>query len=168
MKYKLSESANTLRNQINKKYPKRDKKSDGWIGDTRHKKTKSDHNPDPKTGFVRAIDIDSNLGIDSNLLAEQLRKTAINDKRIKYIIHNKKITSMENKWTWKLYKGQNPHLSHIHISFNENGDNDKTQFKIDWPIKTKQIIVNKLSNKDEMIKIIDNMIIELNKLKKML
>lgn len=133
MKYKLSEAGNTLRNQINKKYPKRKKESDGWIGDAKHKNTKSDHNPDIKTGYVRAIDVDSDLGIDSWLLADEIRKTAITDKRIKYVIHNKKIASLKSKWKWEVYKGKNPHTSHIHISFTELGDQDKSKFNIIFP-----------------------------------
>jgi hypothetical protein len=57
VKPKLSKAAEQLRSEINTKYPKRDKRSDGWVGDTSHKRRKSDHNPD-KNGWVRAIDID--------------------------------------------------------------------------------------------------------------
>ncbi len=45
-KPRLSKAAEQLRSEINAKYPKRDKRSDGWIGDTSHNARKSDHNPD--------------------------------------------------------------------------------------------------------------------------
>ena len=122
-----------LRTQINKFYPKRDKASDGWIGDQRHQNTKSDHNPDKKTGFVRALDIDSDLGkgIDSAELSESLRLLAKGgEKRIAYIIHNKRIASPLLKWAWRPYLGSNPHTLHMHVSFTPLGDTDGTAFGV--------------------------------------
>lgn len=128
-----------LRTQINKFYPKRDKASDGWIGDQRHQKTKSDHNPDKKTGIVRALDIDSDLGkgIDSAELSESLRLLAKGgEKRIAYVIHNKRIASPLLKWAWRPYLGSNPHTSHIHVSFTPLGDTDGSAFGVK-PIEKK-------------------------------
>ena len=51
----------TLRDQVNRRWPKRDKRSDGWIGDAAHSQRASFHNPD-KRGLVFAIDIDENFG----------------------------------------------------------------------------------------------------------
>jgi len=133
MSYWLSKSGERLRNQINDAFPDRDKRSDGWIGDTRHSATKSDHNPALPSGVVRAIDIDSDLGGAANnahYLANQLRKLAKKDKRISYIIFNKKIASRILFWKWRKYKGIDPHTSHIHISFTPLGDNDKSKFKL--------------------------------------
>jgi hypothetical protein len=130
-----------LRDQVNKNYPARDKASDGWIGDTKHQKTKSDHNPDSK-GIVRALDIDADLGkgYDSLELAESLRNAAKNgDKRISYIIHKKKIASKVLGWKWRAYVGSNPHISHIHISFTELGDNDKKAFDINIQKVVKEV-----------------------------
>lgn len=61
MKPRLSKAAIQLREQFDDTYPDRDRRSDGWIGDTRHASRPSDHNPDPKTGVVRAIDIDRDV-----------------------------------------------------------------------------------------------------------
>jgi hypothetical protein len=125
-KPKLSKAAEQLRSEINTKYPNRDKRSDGWIGDTAHNARKSDHNPD-KQGWVRAIDIDSDLvkgsSKESWLLAEQIKTIAFKgDKRISYVIHQHRIASSRQNWAWRVYKGANPHVSHIHISFDESGD----------------------------------------------
>jgi hypothetical protein len=125
-KPRLSKAAEQLRSEINAKYPKRDKRSDGWIGDTAHNARKSDHNPD-KNGWVRAIDIDSDLVKSSSkeswLLAEQIKTIALKgDKRISYVIHQHRIASSRQNWAWRVYKGANPHVSHIHISFDKSGD----------------------------------------------
>lgn len=130
---KLSKAAQTLRAQINAKWPKRDKSSDGWIGDTRHQARPSDHNPD-ENGWVRAIDVDADLTKkykdQSWDLANELRLLAkAGEKRISYIIHHGKIASSRMNWKWRTYKG-NPHTGHIHISFTSLGDNDKTPFKL--------------------------------------
>jgi hypothetical protein len=125
-KPRLSNAAEQLRSEINTKYPNRDKRSDGWIGDTAHNARKSDHNPD-KQGWVRAIDIDADLlkgsSKESWLLAEQIKTIAYKgDKRISYVIHQHRIASPLKNWAWRVYKGSNPHVSHIHISFTKSGD----------------------------------------------
>jgi hypothetical protein len=133
-KPKLSKAAEQLRSEINTKYPNRDKRSDGWIGDTAHNARKSDHNPD-KQGWVRAIDIDSDLVKSSSkeswLLAEQIKTIALKgDKRVSYIIHQHRIASPRQNWAWRVYKGSNPHVSHLHISFTKSGDLDGKAFGI--------------------------------------
>jgi hypothetical protein len=133
MKFFLSKSAETLRRQINSSFPDRDKRSDGWIGDARHAATKSDHNPAAPTGVVRAIDVDSDLGGAANnahYLANQLRILGKTDKRISYVIFNRKIASRILFWKWRKYSGIDPHTSHIHISFTPLGDQDKRKFKL--------------------------------------
>jgi hypothetical protein len=133
MTYWLSKSAETLRKQINASFPDRDKRSDGWIGDSRHAATKSDHNPAAPTGVVRAIDVDSDLGGAANnahYLANQLRILGKTDKRISYVIFNRKIASRILFWKWRKYSGIDPHTSHIHISFTPLGDQDKSKFKL--------------------------------------
>lgn len=133
MKPWLSKAADTLRSQINSSFPGRDKRSDGWIGDSRHSATKSDHNPALPSGVVRAIDVSVGLGGATNnahYLANQLRLLGKTDKRLAYIIFNKKIASPILFWKWRNYKGIDPHTSHIHISFTSLGDKDKSKFKL--------------------------------------
>jgi hypothetical protein len=125
MKPWLSKAADTLRDQINETWMDRDKRSDGWIGDSKHalRTTKSDHNPRPDTAEVCALDIDAGLSNEQGIayaLADQLRLTAKKDKRISYIIFSRKICSKRSLWRWVKYRGINPHDKHIHISFKPN------------------------------------------------
>ncbi len=113
-------------------YPDRSRISDGWLGDTRHSARTSDHNPD-SDGWVRAIDISSGLRPNTDemsYLANQLRVAAWKDKRIKYIIFNKKIASAKSLWRFRPYKGISPHTHHMHVSFNPSGDEDGRRFDV--------------------------------------
>jgi hypothetical protein len=119
---------------IDDAYPDRDRKSDGWIGDAKHSNRKSDHNPDPSNGIVRAIDVDKNLDSGASTgayLADQIRLCAkAGDKRIAYVIHLGKIASRKSLWRFKKYRGINPHHSHIHVSFTKEGDSNGRWFEI--------------------------------------
>ena len=126
MSWRVANSLLTLRDQLNQLFPKRSKVSDGTIGDTSHSARKSDHNPNDK-GVVCAMDytFDSDpsdgIGIDCNWLASVLVKNR--DPRIKYIIWNRQIvSSKQNAWQWRPYKGPSPHNHHLHLSV--TGDYD--------------------------------------------
>lgn len=113
---RLAESLKQLRDEINAKYPGRNKASDGWIGDKAHSGRKSEHNPDAN-GVVRALDIthDPAHGVDTYAISEFLRQRK--DPRILYIISNNRICSPDNQnWAWRPYGGTNPHDHHNHIS----------------------------------------------------
>ncbi len=124
MGWRLARSLEVLRAQVNAAYPRRDKTSDGTIGDAAHASRSSDHNPwvkDGATGIVTALDIthDPENGPNAGELAETLR--ASKDPRIKYIISNKRIVSStvtggKPAWAWRKYTGSNPHNKHVHIS----------------------------------------------------
>lgn len=109
LKYHLAKSLEALRNELNTKYPKRDKASDGWIGDAAHSARISDHNPDYNSGgVVRAIDVDKD-GID----VDELLNAVIYDPRVSYVIWNGRIWGGSR---WRKYEGSNQHTKHIHIS----------------------------------------------------
>lgn len=125
----------TLADEVNERWPRRDKTSDGTIGDAAHASRTSDHNPwikDPDgTGIVRARDIDEDLGWDSTgrgkgmaWLAEYLRSLAVaGDQRLRnggYLIYEGRIASDKAGWVWRPYKGANPHDKHLHVSFSLN------------------------------------------------
>jgi hypothetical protein len=94
-------------------------KNYGIWGDSKHKKRKSDHN----TGD--ALDIGIKDIDQGNVIAQRLVKEA-QDRNIKYIIFNRKIWSPEKGWeTYVPNKsnGNNPHTSHVHVSFNRPAQN---------------------------------------------
>ncbi len=61
MKPVLCKAGQQLREQFDDTFPDRDRRSDGWLGDQRHSTRPSQHNPDPKTGIVSAIDVDRDV-----------------------------------------------------------------------------------------------------------
>jgi hypothetical protein len=133
MKPRLSKALIQLREQADDAYPDRKRDSDGTIGDARHQTRKSDHNPDPDSGYIRAIDLDADFDKSSSTaayIADQLRTLAKSDKRIAYVIFNKKIASARSLWRWRKYTGVNPHIKHIHVSFTKAGDTDSKFFNI--------------------------------------
>ena len=136
MKPILCKAGQQLREQFDDTFPDRDRSSDGWIGDTRHSARPSDHNPDAKTGVVRAIDVDRDVSGSAKPdlmpdIADQIRLAAkAGDKRISYVIFEGRIASSRMGWRWRKYSGSNPHNKHCHISFHPKGDNDSSFFKI--------------------------------------
>jgi hypothetical protein len=129
----------TLRDQVNKRWVNRDKRSDGWIGDSDHQSRPSDHNPD-KNGWVHAIDIDHdflgpNKGADeAEKFANELIALAREGKdrgRLKYVVYNNRIASGTHSnqyWTWR--KGNWGHTQHIHISFTSKAQLDGSEFPL--------------------------------------
>lgn len=128
-----------LVNEVNLRWPSRDKASDGTIGDAAHATRNSDHNPWVKVGgqgVVRARDIDKD-GIDAAWLVEHLRRLgAGGDPRLVnggYIIFNRRITNSDFR-SWRTYNGSNPHTSHVHVSFTRDATGfDSTN---EWGIRS--------------------------------
>jgi peptidoglycan hydrolase-like protein with peptidoglycan-binding domain len=118
---RIAKALDTLRTQVNLKYPNRDKSSDGWIGDAGHSARVSDHNPNA-AGVVQALDLthDPAHGFNSYTFADHLRD--VKDNRIKYCISNHRIFlgHGSNAWTWQPYTGVNPHDHHVHVSVGDS------------------------------------------------
>ncbi|MGB8509521.1 MAG: MBL fold metallo-hydrolase, partial [Pyrinomonadaceae bacterium] len=124
VRWRVAKSLLTLRDQVNRRAPHRNKASDGTIGDAAHCQRTSDHNPwvrDGSVGVVTALDIthDPSGGCDANTIAEAIR--ASRDTRVKYIIWNRHIANSaaigaSQPWQWRPYGGSNPHTHHVHIS----------------------------------------------------
>jgi len=128
----LAPSLVQYRNEVNARWPQRDKASDGWIGDTSHQARPSDHNPDYSTaakargvyGIVRAFDTDEDLdgnrtdsGPDAWPIVEQI--FANRDPRVRYLIYEGRIIAGDagpSPWQWRPYTGANAHRHHIHLS----------------------------------------------------
>ena len=136
MKPKLCAAGQQLREQFDDSFPDRDRTSDGWIADARHRAAgTSDHIPDPVSGFVHALDVDRDVSGKAKPdlmpdIADQLRRLAKTDKRIKYIIFDSKICSAKIAWRWRAYSGINKHRHHLHISFTTKGDTDGSFFNV--------------------------------------
>jgi beta-lactamase superfamily II metal-dependent hydrolase len=138
--WRAARSLLTLRDQVNRRAPRRNKASDGTIGDAAHCQRTSDHNPwvrDGSVGVVTALDIthDPSGGCDANTIAEAIR--ASRDGRVKYIIWNRRIANSaaigaSQPWQWRPYGGTNPHTRHVHVSVKPDKANyDSTA---DWAI----------------------------------
>ncbi len=79
------------------------------MGDTAHKKTRSDHND----GNAFDLTHDPAHGIDCNFFS----RLVLLDYRVSYVIWNRKIyhVDMAEKG-WRPYKGKNAHAHHMHVS----------------------------------------------------
>ncbi len=110
MAWHVAPSLVRLRREINIKWPNRDKRSDGSIGDASHSARYSDHNPNGH-GSVNALDIDKD-GINARWLVDQLKK----HPSVNYIIFNRVIYSRRYGFRARRYTGTNAHTHHIHVS----------------------------------------------------
>lgn len=134
MAWRLARALETLRAQVNTKWPSRSKESDGSVGDTSHSSRASDHNPNP-AGVVCAIDIthDPKGGFDSYAFADLLLQKQ--DPRMAYVISNRRIGSGPagpQPGVWRKYTGSNAHDHHCHISVRQDaGKYDNAQM---WDI----------------------------------
>lgn len=117
MSWRLADSLERLRGEVNRRWPDRSKASDGTIGDRAHASRKSDHNPNG-AGVVTAIDL-----TDDGEVGERLWQHILNgrDPRVKYAIFDRRIVRSYSKpgipaWVPTAYNGSNPHTTHIHVS----------------------------------------------------
>jgi Glycosyl hydrolases family 25 len=127
-------AALALRDEFNALNPIRDKSSDGSIGDAAHAGSPSDHNPDEtgNTGGVEdsdsvnevhALDIDASGPWPNGLTMEKMVQHLLGEcrvgreRRLRYVIFNKRIWGTHNGWKQEAYTGSNPHDKHAHFSF---------------------------------------------------
>lgn len=118
MAWRNCKASEQLLKEVNARWPRRDKRSDGTIGDPAHSNRTSDHNPNSR-GVVLARDIDDD-GILAAKLAERVRylgSKGFRPLRGGYVIFNRRIAGSHTGWAWKTYTGENPHTTHIHVSF---------------------------------------------------
>jgi hypothetical protein len=117
--------------EFNRIAPSRDHASDGAKGDAAHEQEVSDHNPDEvgkvpihdadHINEVHAIDVDDTLR-ESDLTMEKVVQFLLGrcrsgaEKRLRYMIYNRRIWSASSGWVQKTYTGASPHTEHAHFS----------------------------------------------------
>lgn len=164
MSYFLAPALVQLRFECDKMFPKRDRSSDGWIGDSSHAARPSDHNPcwgcrGRSYGIVRAVDIDiSPDGRADKDIRSELLKNVLGDPRVYYVISNGKIYSRTYDFAARTYTGSNGHFEHVHVSLNgvngvpgDPGNFDRSMWfdavkplpkqTIDLSVLTKQMLI---------------------------
>lgn len=120
--WRVAASLNKLLDQINQAAPGRSTASDGSIGDASHQAQacSSQHNSCcvlyQGVWIVRARDFthDPAHGADMAVIAENLRLSR--DRRIRYVIFNRRSFSPNSNWQWVPYSGDNTHEHHMHVS----------------------------------------------------
>lgn len=120
-----------LRTDLNNLCPDRDKRSDGTIGDAAHQSSVSDHNDDEvgrvpirdadSKHEVHAFDADADLrepGLTMEMVVQHIltRCRSGAEKRLRYIIFNRRIWEASNGWRQRTYTGSSPHSEHAHFS----------------------------------------------------
>jgi hypothetical protein len=131
--WRLAKALEKLRGQVNALAPRRNKASDGTIGDAAHFARTSDHVPNAD-GVVTAADLthDPTNDCDAGAIAESLRFAR--DHRVKYVIWNRMIfSSLIAPWSWRPYAGANPHTKHVHISVLP----EACDCEVRWGVETK-------------------------------
>lgn len=112
-------SLRALREDFDRRFPGRSKRSDGLIGDAAHQSRPSDHNIGAN-GKIHAADITNDPPVCP--VHVEVRKDDIRrDPRMKYIISNAKMISsypmgMYPAFAERPYSGSNAHRQHAHIS----------------------------------------------------
>lgn len=119
----LAKSLIALVRQADERWPNRDRRSDGSIGDLAHMGRKSDHNPDGN-GDVLAVDIDEDLAAGTDLRALWRHLIDSRDPRVKYVIYEGTITASyavgsHRAWATRPYTGPNAHRHHLHVSIHD-------------------------------------------------
>lgn len=141
MAWTVVPNLNELLAQLNARFPKRDKASDGTIGNTSHAARPSSHNPDrsgspefrdgDSKNEVRARDVDKDLKDVHGVVMEQVVQHWIQAARadkmpwLRYIIFNKRIWNKRDNFTTRRYTGSNTHEKHVHVNsdFTQSADN---------------------------------------------
>lgn len=120
----LSPSLDRLFDEIDARWPNRDRRTDGWYTNSRKS---VGHNRGAR-GLVHAIDVDDD-GIDENFIMSHIYKGG---GVLRYWIWNRKIYHVRDGWQPKPYYGPSPHTDHIHIEINQTSTAEN--YKGHWGI----------------------------------
>lgn len=102
-----------LKSEINGRWAKRDRTTDGSIGNSAHCPGVSDHCPNSRRS-VNALDIDRD-GINASWLVAQ----CIKHPSTQYVIFNRTIWSRTYGFKPRKYYGDSPHTEHVHVSIRQ-------------------------------------------------
>ncbi|MGN9802075.1 hypothetical protein [Micromonospora sp. L32] len=102
-----------LRAEIDTRWPRRDRTSDGSIGDAAHQASRSDHNPNERDS-VNAIDVDKD-GIDVAAVIAAVES----HPSTHYWIYDRQIADRDDGFRRRPYTGSNPHDKHLHVSIRQ-------------------------------------------------
>jgi hypothetical protein len=132
MTWTVVPNLNELKDQLNSRFPNRDKTTDGTIGDLPHQESTSSHNPDLtgnaewKDGDakdeVRARDVDKDLNDSHGVTMEQVVQRIIEKARagklpwLRYVVYNGRIWHKRDNYVTRIYTGSNQHTDHTHLN----------------------------------------------------
>jgi hypothetical protein len=132
MEWTLTKGLQNLINQVNARWPDRDKSTDGTVGDANHASGTSGHNPDDSPydnaewdgdadnrSEVRAWDMDADLrepGTTTQQLVDHIRHLPNVGSVLRYIIFDRKIYHSSVGFAPEAYTGPSPHTGHVHFS----------------------------------------------------
>lgn len=145
----MTDGLRNFRAQLDRRWPDRDRTSDGWIGDEAHQGRTSGHNPDDTKGSrpawdgdpdkipeVRAEDIDTDLhdpDVTMQDVVDHLIRLPGLELVCRYLILDRKIYHERNNFGPVPYTGD-PHDKHLHFegAWSQAGDNNSTfDFKLE-------------------------------------
>ena len=173
--WRLAPTLRVLRDEINARWPNRDKTSDGTLGNASHAAGSSDHNPDSR-GVVCALDIDEDLWGPTDpapsfhsgtpaagLVRELIRNAQVGDTpQLFYVIYENKIYSRTYGWMEQNYTGANAHDHHVHISvYHDPKRADSTEpWGIEEDMPTAKEIANELSTNDKFLNAVADAVLD--------
>ncbi|MBB2943583.1 hypothetical protein FB565_003312 [Actinoplanes lutulentus] len=154
--WKLIPCLLSLRGELDRLAPGRDKRTDGAVGDAGHASS-SDHTPDEDSTVLRdrdsdrvnevhAVDVDSSGPWPDGWSMERVVETVVGrhragrDDRLQNVIYRRRIWSRSWGWSERAYTGPSPHTEHAHFSarYTTAAENDTGPWGLLTPTAEKQ------------------------------
>jgi hypothetical protein len=139
----LNPALTNFRNTVNAAFPKRDKTSDGTVGDERHQAGISDHNPDADSS-VDAWDMDVEVNGPGKVYAADVERLKVltfqPHESAQYWIHDGQIATRESGWKRKTYFGVNRHDKHVHFNTRSAFENSTAPWIIGGAVSIDDVV----------------------------